>query len=215
MTEQSPQNPAAAPPKPWYMKWWVWLIAAVVVIGGIDVLVNPEGIEAPVDEPDTAQTDPTETEESAAPTAGEVIYEANEAINGFVLAFNETHPDVALAAEDLTAYHHHGRDHDDQVKTQINGAEVVISEDSFSHGSYGISVVWDNPAPVTADANLAMFQMLMEVVAPDLSEADMEVRWQQILAGPKVKWDDGTEVTPGPTNVKFEPGTFSYVKLYG
>lgn len=27
--------------KPWYMKWWVWLIAAIVVIGGIGNLVNP------------------------------------------------------------------------------------------------------------------------------------------------------------------------------
>lgn len=37
-------DPAVAQPKttkPWYMKWWVWLIAAVVILGGIGNLVNP------------------------------------------------------------------------------------------------------------------------------------------------------------------------------
>lgn len=27
--------------KPWYMKWWVWLIAAILVIGGIGAIFNP------------------------------------------------------------------------------------------------------------------------------------------------------------------------------
>lgn len=40
-------DPAVAQPKttkttkPWYMKWWVWLIAAVVILGAIGNLVNP------------------------------------------------------------------------------------------------------------------------------------------------------------------------------
>lgn len=41
MSEQSPQSPASAPEKPWYMKWWVWAIAAVLVVGGINAVINP------------------------------------------------------------------------------------------------------------------------------------------------------------------------------
>ncbi len=33
MSEHPPQSTAATPKKAWYMKWWVWLIVAVVLIG--------------------------------------------------------------------------------------------------------------------------------------------------------------------------------------
>lgn len=216
MSEQSPQPQASAPPKPWYMKWWVWLIAAALVVGGVSALINPNRGTTPSAAPQPTRSVPTESTPSETPTQPDVelIYGENEAVNRFIVAFNKTHPADALTAGDLTIYNHHGRDHEDQVQARIRGAEVVISEDSFSDGAYGVSVVWHNPAPATADANRAMFQMLMEVAAPNLPEADLEARWQQLLAGPTVRWDDGTEAAPGPTNAKFEPGTFSYVKLY-
>jgi len=44
MSEQSPQPPAA-PKKAWYLKWWVWLIAAVVVLGGVVTLINPSMVK--------------------------------------------------------------------------------------------------------------------------------------------------------------------------
>lgn len=214
MPEQSPQSPAAAPPKPWYLKWWVWLIAAVVVIGGIGALVNPEPSETPADEPDTEQAAPAEAEEATAPAQGGVIYEANEAINSFVVAFNELFPDQALTSGDLAVHRlGHGR----KVVTQINGTVVVITEDASSHGDYGVSIYWDNPTPGAAEANIAMFHTLLEVLNPGLSGADIDSRWQKVLDTPThdVEWDDGTEIMPGPTAVNNEPGTFEYVKLYG
>ncbi len=214
MTEQSPQSPAVAPPKPWYMKWWVWLIAAVVVIGGIGALVNPEGIEAPAGEANAEQTAPAETQEATAPAQDEAIYEANEAINSFVMAFNVSFPDQALTSGDLTV---HRLGHGSKVVTQINGTEVVITEDAFSHGAYGVSIYWDNPTPGAAEANIAMFHTLLGVLNPGLSGADVDSRWQEVLDTPThyVEWDDGTEIMPGPTAINNEPGTFGYVKLYG
>lgn len=41
MSEQSHQRPASAPRKAWYTKWWVWLVAAVVVVGGVGAVINP------------------------------------------------------------------------------------------------------------------------------------------------------------------------------
>ncbi|MEB4615993.1 PASTA domain-containing protein [Leucobacter sp. M11] len=37
------ENPSVPPKnqKPWYMKWWVWLLAALVLIGGISNLMDP------------------------------------------------------------------------------------------------------------------------------------------------------------------------------
>ncbi|KXC06434.1 hypothetical protein [Microbacterium hominis] len=62
MSDQS-QPPASATGKAWYLKWWVWLIAAAVVIGGIGALVNPEGNETSAPAPEPSQnTPPTEAE---------------------------------------------------------------------------------------------------------------------------------------------------------
>lgn len=56
MSEQSPQPPASAPKKAWYMKWWVWLIAAVLVIGSASALINPSNDAAPSATPQSTQT---------------------------------------------------------------------------------------------------------------------------------------------------------------
>lgn len=42
---------SSKPAKPWYLKWWVWLVAAFVVAGGIGAIVNPP---AQVEIPDVA-----------------------------------------------------------------------------------------------------------------------------------------------------------------
>ncbi|MER7797617.1 hypothetical protein [Microbacterium sp. NPDC096154] len=44
---QQPSPPAAAPKKAWYLKWWVCLIAAFLVAGGISAIVNPTGTGSP------------------------------------------------------------------------------------------------------------------------------------------------------------------------
>jgi len=44
MSEQSSPPPAAS--KPWYLKWWVWLIAAFLVAGGISAIVNPKSLSS-------------------------------------------------------------------------------------------------------------------------------------------------------------------------
>lgn len=37
-----PQAPTPAPKKPWYKKWWVWVIVGVLVIGAIGSQINKE-----------------------------------------------------------------------------------------------------------------------------------------------------------------------------
>lgn len=54
--------------KPWYMKWWAWLIAGVLVIGGIGALVNPSG-EQPTTAVQPTQTTPAEPAPSASAPA--------------------------------------------------------------------------------------------------------------------------------------------------
>lgn len=64
------------PKKPWFKKWWVWVIAAVLLIGGINTATGtPEGkdarpvtAEAPAKQPEKAPK-PAKAEEPAAPAA--------------------------------------------------------------------------------------------------------------------------------------------------
>ena len=63
------------PKKPWYLRWWVWVIAGVVVIGGIGQALT--GDEAPADTPaaenseavtPTPEAEEAAVEEESAPT---------------------------------------------------------------------------------------------------------------------------------------------------
>jgi hypothetical protein len=70
MSEQSPQPPATAPRKAWYMKWWVWLVAAAIVVGGVNAVINPSGDENP-----SGASQPTQ-DVPAVPTASEIPAQA-------------------------------------------------------------------------------------------------------------------------------------------
>lgn len=196
--------------KPWHMKWWVWLIAALVVIGGIGALVNPEAPETTASDPTPSVPSSPEPTESEAPF--EVIYDGNEAVNRFIVAFNETHPELALTSEDITV---HRLGHGSKVVTYINDAKVIITEEALAHGPYGVSIYWDNPTRGEADANKLMFSILYEVLNPVLTQEEIDVRWQEVLDKHYVDWEDGTEVNPGTSSLSNVPGAFDYVKLYG
>ena len=67
MSEQSPQPPASAPRKAWYMKWWVWLIAAAVVVGGVNAVNNPSSDGDPSGAPQSTQDVPAQPTTSETP----------------------------------------------------------------------------------------------------------------------------------------------------
>ena len=70
MSDQLPQPPVSAPRKAWYMKWWVWLIAAAVVFGGISAIINPPKTTQPADSAaQPSQTIAAEPTASETPTA--------------------------------------------------------------------------------------------------------------------------------------------------
>lgn len=67
MSEQSPQTSAPVQAKAWYMKWWVWVIAALLVAGSVSALMNPSGDADPSTAPDPMQTTPAEPTTSETP----------------------------------------------------------------------------------------------------------------------------------------------------
>lgn len=80
--------------KPWYKKWWVWVIVAVVVIGGLgalgekseDTKADKEVVEVVEEEPQSEETAPEqEPQEEAPDQVGELlsIAQANLELHGF------------------------------------------------------------------------------------------------------------------------------------
>ena len=73
MTEVPPQPPMPATPapskKPWFKRWWVWVIAGVVVLGGIGGALGggdtEESLQADEPAPEVSQDDESDVVEEA------------------------------------------------------------------------------------------------------------------------------------------------------
>jgi hypothetical protein len=57
--------------KPWYMKWWVWLIGAFLLIGVIGAIVNPNQGDEVTDTAPGAMKDVEQTDATTAPEPAE------------------------------------------------------------------------------------------------------------------------------------------------
>jgi len=144
-------------------------------------------------------------------TETEVIYPASESVNRFVTAFNAAHPDLAISADDLTVYHHHGSDHPGQVWTHLGDDRVLISGMSVYYETYSEnSVVQDY-----AEANHRVFTLVMPILNPELNAEDVEARWQEVLDDliHSPKWDDGVSFESGHDSDAGGPGSYNYIKL--
>lgn len=155
---------------------------------------------------------PTDSpEESSIP----VIYEDDSAINQFLVAYNELYPEDIITANEISKSYHHGQEHDDQITTEFAGFPVTISSEGSSR-QFNVSVYWDNPTPGNADSNKKLFSIIEHVFNPELTDAQIDALWQDILdnATHNVSWDDGTEFDAG-TNLSDIPGNYEYAKMYG
>ncbi|MGS2664240.1 Ltp family lipoprotein [Corynebacterium glucuronolyticum] len=61
---ENPAQPVEAPKKPWYKKWWVWLIAAVVIIGIAGSGGNSDSDKDQADTPVTSTVTSTQAQEA-------------------------------------------------------------------------------------------------------------------------------------------------------
>lgn len=54
-------------------------------------------------------------------------YKDDENINKFINLYNNLYPETKITSDMLTVYHHHGSDHKDQVKINIDGFDSIIT----------------------------------------------------------------------------------------
>ena len=118
---------------------------------------------------------PADTEEPE-----EIIYEDNESIQKFITKYNKMYPDSPIKKDMITKYHHHGRDHDDQIKFYLDGYSITLSDTTgyFSSSGYEASVYIDNKGD-SNDGIKALFFKFMRVYDDTLSDDTLEQYWAQ------------------------------------
>lgn len=161
-------------------------------------------------------TENTSQEEVAEETVPP-IYEANDNINQFIIAFNERYPDMAVSSDDLTVYHHHGEDHESQVWTNLGNDKVLISAKNLDEG---VTVFYEtysenNRIQDYADANRRVFDLVMPLLNPELDDEAVAQRWQDVLDDiiNAPEWDDGIKFSPGPSADYDIPASFEYFEV--
>lgn len=113
--------------------------------------------------------------ESDAEEDFETIYELNDGINRFINYFNKANPDEPITKEMAQPYHHHGQDHEEQIKYYIDDYEIVITG--------GASFYIGNNAgkPHTNDEYEDMFKKYMQGFNLGISNDQLDADWDTIL----------------------------------
>lgn len=148
----------------------------------ISIIIMPKQTETPTQTEALTQTE-TNEEQSQQQV---IYYEKNDRINQYITAFNERNQDYQLTSDDLFVYHHHGKDHDEQVKIYRDGFEIVLSD----VGTFQV-FIGENGEQKTMEEFKNLFIRFALPYSPNLNEEILDGYWQQVL-------DDLTN------NVRFE-----------
>jgi len=145
MADPRPQ-PAAESRKAWFRRWWVWLIAALVLVGGISNLINPPGDGGPAETASPSQGatvdpspvgTPAQLDLVAFLTDSNIVFESAQlsARKAVVRVPTETtNEEAAQIAEDVML---HICDHAAQTGASAPAANRVEVSDSVSIYSEG------------------------------------------------------------------------------
>ena len=105
----------------------------------------------------------------------EIIYELDEKINTYIIHFNQANTDDRITKDLAQTYHHHGRDHSDQVKFSRDGFEVVLTN------GYPFKVVIRGERAKTNDEYKAVFFKYAKGYAPEITDETLNSYWTRLL----------------------------------
>lgn len=106
-------------------------------------------------------------------------YKDDEMINLFINKYNELYTDEKISSDMLSVYHHHGKDHKDQVQLYLKDLEVTIT------GTKGINQVElfiDNIGNDSNDVVKDLTMKFTRVFDPDLTEQQIAEYWTEHMS---------------------------------
>lgn len=110
----------------------------------------------------------------------DMIYELNDDINIFVNNYNKANPDEPITKEMCKPYHHHGQDHNDQIRYTVNDFEVVISGGVYS-SSINFYIGYTPGDSHTNDDYKEMFKKYIKGFDLGIDDAQIDADWDAVM----------------------------------
>lgn len=105
----------------------------------------------------------------------EIIYELNDGINEYINHFNTANPDTPITSEMAQPYHHHGSDHENQIKFIDDKFEIVITGGTEVYIGYMPSTAYTN------DEYKEMFKKYLKGFELGLDDSQIDSDWETIM----------------------------------
>ncbi len=157
-------------------------IGIIVAIWVFFIVVAVIGFMSNKDAAKVSSTDETTQTNSLA-----TYYQDDELINLYINRFNEANPDYQISSSELKKYHHHGRDHDDQVKFTKDGFEILISH------NFELQVFIDDKSDTYSEEEYKkMFLRFGKAFNLELTNEQLTNYWEQVLSSStdSISFDD-------------------------
>ena len=104
-----------------------------------------------------------------------IIYELNEGINEYIIAFNKANPNDQITSEMAKPYYHHGSEHNDQIEYTVNDYKVVIT------GGAKVYVGYTPNVRHTKDEYKEMFIKYLRGFELGLTDEEIEKDWDLLM----------------------------------
>lgn len=137
----------------------------------------------------------------------EKYYEADETINKYITLFNSMNPDNKITTDMLSVYHHHGSDHENQVKLILEDLPIIITANYKNN----ISINIDN----SNDDNIVIKSLIKKFVKVfnfSITDENIEQYLDSQGAGSNIDTYDNIEYW---TNKDGNGDRIIYIKITG
>lgn len=106
-------------------------------------------------------------------------YPDDEMINLFINKFNELYPQEKISSDMLSVYHHHGKDHKNQIQLYLKDLEVTITG---TKGINRVELFIDNIGNDSNDVVKELTMKFTRVFDPDLTEQQLSEYWTEHIS---------------------------------
>lgn len=150
------------------------ILVGIMLVFGLLSLVACGGEEDTTNSTEEVQDSMDEQVEVEEEAELEIYYDGNEAINLYLNNFNTINPDAKIEKGMFEVYHHHGKDHEEQIIMYRDGFEIVISD------VVNLEVYADGE-DVDTEAYKVIFKQFAKGYNTALTDDVLDGYWQQLL----------------------------------
>lgn len=150
-----------------------FLFAIMIVIGLLS-FVGCSSEEETKSNEDKIQESIVEQAETNVEAELEIYYDANDTINRYLNNYNSINPHTAIEKDMFEVYHHHGKEHNNQIIMYRDDYEIVISD------IVNLEVVI-NGKSVDNESYRVMFKEFAKGYDTTLTDDILDNYWQQLL----------------------------------